>query len=566
MFLDINKPSRRVMIPKGNDTYALRMWMRRAGARFKGGYWEFPLECRMLAKFIHDAEKKCAVVDLSPELDKWLKLEGHRQRVLERIRKGEHVTEAGLGWERDPYEHQRGGTSWLYLSDWTMLLDDMGLGKTYQSIVAACSLFAAGLVQDRKCIIVCPNSLKDNWVDEIATFGWGDCMVLNPTGSTRDRSSSIEDWNRQRDYPGSRWLILNYESLRWFMEAFHNAARGGILVCDEAHRLKNGRAKVTKIIEESCPARLWLMTGTPVANKPEDLWSLMNIVRPGLAGFYFYDFEKRHIKRNKFNAIYGYKKLDELTDQLSIVSLGRKKEDCLDLPEKIFEKRSVELSVSERRAYDRMHKDLITWLDDDVSDPPTMSQAAEFTTRFIRLRQIADGLVSAGAGGKQSWSKETTKLKEAVQVYKDSGERRCVIWFQFVDVLEKAMEMFPRDRTGAIYGKVAPAARKSEIDQWRARDGSVLLCQMDTAGEGLNLHAADLQIFTDLPTTPRQRAQCIDRLHRIGQKRHVTIVDIVARNTVDVGILRKLQAKQDLAGAIESKSYGRDEWRELLGG
>jgi len=125
--------------------------------------------------------------------------------------------------------------------------------------------------------------------------------------------------------------------------------------------------------------------------------------------------------------------------------------------------------------------------------------------------------------------------------------------------------MFPADRTGAIYGKVAPAARKAEIDQWRARDGSVLLCQMDTAGEGLNLHAADLQIFTDLPTTPRQRAQCIDRLHRIGQKRHVTIVDIVARNTVDVGILRKLQAKQDLAGAIESKSYGRDEWRELLG-
>ncbi len=563
MKLLLDRTRRRAVVARSNETYMLRDWLRQEGFRFFKGWWEFPLDIQTLEHLERAFNERGGNVEFDASLEEWMQHERNAKQLAEVARLGRNgkpTTDGSLKWKMNPYTHQEIGAYWLTQNRWCMLLDDMGLGKTAQAVTAASNLHPFSVV------IVCPNSVKEVWSEEIERFSVAENnLVLVPSGSTKDRERSIQDAVTKTDgWAGIRWIILNYESLRYFEKTFCQAASAGCLICDEAHRLKNGRAQVTKIVESAAPKWFWLLTGTPIANRPEDLWSLMNLVRPGLAGFYWYDFERNYIKRNKFNAIYGYRNLGFLSDKLSRVSLGRKKEDCVDLPEKVFEKRVVDLSSNEAKAYNQMKKTLKAWLDDDVEDPPTLAQVSEFTTRFIRLRQIACGLVSEGRDGKKSWSKEMTKLKTAVAAWADSGHRRCVMWFQYVDVLKKMAEMLTGAPVGLIHGEVTPASRKREIDAWSHNSGGILLCQMDTAGVGLNLQAADLQIFVDLPTTPMQRNQCVDRLHRIGQKNQVTIIDVLAKGTVDETILKRLKQKIGLSDFIESKSYGRTAMREMV--
>jgi SNF2 family DNA or RNA helicase len=561
MKLILDQARRRAIAERCNETYMLRSWLRDVhGCKFKGGYWEFPLDLDILNHISTSIKHYGAEVTMTPEMAQWYKKETEARTILEQARNGGIEAKMHVEWKHKPFPHQVDGVEWLIASDWCMLLDDMGLGKTAQAITAANNLEKRSVI-----VVACPNTVKEVWAEEIAKFSTVPAMVLVPKGPTKIRKESIlHVVEKANEYDGNRWIIVNYESLRFFSDAFLKATDGAILICDEAHRLKNARAKVTKIVEASTPRKLWLLTGTPIANRAEDLWSLMNIVRPGLAGFYWYDFERNYIIRNKFGGISRYQNLGFLADKLSRVSLGRKKENCIDLPDKLFEKRIVELSPTEKKTYKRMKDSMRTWLEDDVSEPPTISQTAEFTTRFIRLRQITDGLVSEGGDGQKSWSKELTKISEAIQAWEDSGRRRCVMWFQYVDVLKKAAEMLRRAQVGLIHGGVTTASRKEEIVQWAARDESILLCQMDTAGVGLNLQAGDLQIFVDLPLTPMQRHQCIDRLHRIGQQNSVTIVDIIAKETVDEKILATLAKKIDIANYVESKSYGLNAMKDMV--
>lgn len=561
MKLLLDQSRRRAVVAKTNETYMMRDWLRSQGFRFYHGWWEFPLDITTLEHLVHAFKSYGGTVEFDESIETWMRREHQAQDILRlaRLNGSSKALDHPLEWKTSPYDHQKAGAYWLATNPYCMLLDDMGLGKTAQAITAASNL------KPFSVCIVCPNSVKDVWAEEIDRFSVAPHnLVLVPSGTTKVRERSIDDaLTKTADFGGIRWIILNYESLRYFPEVFARAAKG-CLICDEAHRLKNGRAQVTKIVESTSPEHLWLMTGTPIANRPEDIWSLMNLVRPGLAGFYWYDFERNYINRNKFNAISSYRNLGFLSDKLSRISLGRKKEDCIDLPEKVFEKRIVELSPSESKAYEKMKKSLRTWLEDDVNDPPTVSQVSEFTTRFIRLRQLTSGLVTEGKGKNSSWSKELTKLKSAIAAWEDSGCRRAVMWFQYVDVLKKMAEMLPKAPVGLIHGEVTPASRKREIDAWAKRDG-LLLCQMDTAGVGLNLQAADLQIFVDLPTTPMQRNQCVDRLHRIGQKNNVTIIDVLAKGTVDETILKRLKQKIGLSDFIESRSYGREAMKEMVG-
>jgi hypothetical protein len=355
------------------------------------------------------------------------------------------------------------------------------------------------------------------------------------------------------------------------VEGLHNFVANEIVVSN-CHRLKNGLANVTKLVSGWSPARIWLLTGTPIANRPEDLYSLISLVRPGYVGWSWYAFERRHIIRGNFNEIKAYKELDELRDKLADVSLGRKKEDCLDLPERIYITVHCELSAPEMTAYKRMHETLETWMDDQCLEPgqrPTMAQAQTFATRYLRLRQITDGLVSAGVDKDQEWSKDLTKLRTALETWEDAGRPKAVIWYQWVPVGLKLQEVFQAAGANVyrVGGDVKPEHRNELIEKWKTDANAVLLGQMAVAGEGLNLHASDWQMFVDLPSTPKQRCQCVDRLHRIGQKNTVRIVDLVAKNTVDDRVLKTLKEKLSIADDVESAAYGLEtEWESMSHG
>lgn len=463
-----------------------------------------------------------------------------------------------------PYSFQTAGAYFLTQMRGALLLDEMGLGKTKEAIDAVCWILsgqrAIGCVG--RIVVVCPNSLKLNWKNEIEKHGWGLNMAVVPDGTTAERRKYLLGWPNH--YPTAPWVILNYESLWYFETEFLAACEGSILIFDEIHRLKNPRARVTKIAMKARPAYIWGLTGTLIANKLEDCWSPVHLVRPGLLKWNFWTFAKKHIKRAPNNMIVGYNDVETVKKAVSVVSLRRTKEECLDLPEKVFETRIVELGKDERRAYEMMRDEMRAWFE-TVGGEPTVAEAQTFATKLTRLRQIMDGLVSEGVGGAQAWSKSLTKIKEAVALFEDAGQK-VVYWVQYVPVGSKLALAL-----GTPYWICGgtPVAERAELIMHWSRHGNVpLVGQMDVMGEGLNLQVASLQVFIDVPWTPKQRLQCVDRLHRIGQDNKVVVVDILARDTVDNMLTKRLEKRITDAESLTEGAvarWSRKEMEEAIG-
>ena len=528
----------------------VRLVLRGHGGRYheETSTWQFPADRERMVTLADELRQRGCYVDYDANVRVWSTGLDAIRKWTARLRAGEAVNGLPIGYHVPPYGFQRTGATWLAFQGGAGLCDETGLGKTKQAIDAA-------RARQGHAVVVCPNSVKWNWKAEVLKNDPAVAGVVIPAGSTRRRAETIREWTAD---PRGRWLVLNYESLRYFETEFLQAVAGRTLILDEAHRAKNPRAQVTRILLSARPEYLWLLTGTPNANRPEDVWSLCQLIEPGCLGWSWYGFEREHIVRNKVGMIVGYKNLERVRTVFGRLWLGRKKADCLDLPAKVFETRLVELSSEERRAYESMRKDLKAWLESEVpiGGRLTTAQAATFGARLIRLRQIADGFVSEGVDGRQAWSAARTKIKEAVAVWEDAGRPRMVVWAQYVPVIRMLHDEFENAaaEVAAIWGDVPIETQETMIRGYNELEGTVLIGQMDVMGEGLNLQAGALQVFVDVPWTPKQRIQCIDRLHRIGQTRSVTIVDILARGTVDQYVMHALEGKMALGEWVTSES------------
>jgi len=474
---------------------------------------------------------------------------------------------------KPPLAHQVAGIAWLATEYGAILGDDMGLGKTYQAINAASCVMRHD--DATRVVVLCPNSVKENWRREVAMFGWGETERSGYRKALVPRARPLatkgaEELIRWADdgWKQCRWLILNYESLRHFPDAFHRCTDGAILVCDEAHRLKNARAKQSEIVQAAPRSHIWLMTGTLVANQLDDVWHPCHLVKPGLLYWNYHQFAHRHVERDEYSKVIGYKNPEVVQNRIEVVMVGRKKEQCLDLPEKMFTTRVVQLAADERRAYEQMRKDLIAWFDEVSSEEKkTKATAANFAVRALRLRQISAGLISDGET--MNFAKRPTKANEVLALHEDSGRRRMVVWCVYVPVTKRIAAMFEKEGTWAraLSGSVPQRERQDIVDEWSTTEGAVLVCQMDAMGEGWNGQAADLQAFIDVPFTPKQRLQCIDRLHRYGQTRGVEVVDIIAEDTLDDPLTDRLMRKIEVADETVSLAYERvsmDEVRSWL--
>lgn len=563
-----------------NTTYGIRNALRGLGGIYEKGRWVFPARLavfRRLRDGLPGLLSEIGYGTVGVTADRWEIAENDRQGLLDRLRNG-NPPEGHFLSRTKPYGFQVHGSTWLYRNDGCLFFDDMGLGKTKQAIDAA----HATLQQDPRIVplimIVCPNGLKYNWKREIEKHALSfDRGILIPSGRTVERAEQLRTcrFKAEMNMDDRRpvWVIINYEALRYFLFEWHQTVEDAILICDEAHRLKNGRTQVTKAVDAAKPARIWLMTGTPVWNRLEDVWSLANLVRPGVLGWTWFQFERRHIIReSKFNRIVNYKNPERVRQVLGEISLGRKKEEVLDLPEKVYARRYVELSPEERRAYDRMRRDLVTWLDElPPGEEPTIVHVNDFSVRFLRLRQIADGMVSQGADEEPNWSRARSKIAELQEIYKDLDTERMVVWVRWVPVGRMAATMLShalKRPVACIDGDVPLEDREKLIADWKEHGGPLVL-QMAVGGVGLNLQEAFVEVFLDPPTTPGERRQCEDRLHRIGQTKTVTVIDLIARGTTDEPMLDMLEEKMRAADDVTSGSfvsYGlQDQWRRLVG-
>lgn len=438
-------------------------------------------------------------------------------------------------------------------------------GKSKISIDTAAYLYHSGRID--AAIVVAPNGVHLNWTREEVPTHWAssDPFVMEWESARYNTKGFQNRINAALKHDGFVWLAVNVEAvwtpnLRKYLGKFV-AKRRCLLIIDESHSIKNPKARRTKAllsITEKCPYRRTL-TGTPVAQGPFDLWAQYNALDPAVLGKNFHLFKQRYGVFKKvrygngpsFDELVEYRNLDELNTRIAPITFPRKKSECLDLPERLFTRRYFILPPAHRLAYDELKNQLITQLEDDVE-----VTAQHALTLLLRLQQISRGHVTADDGQVYPLGDKFPAAEAAIDMVKENPGK-SIIWCRFrsdVEVLVKGLQaagMSPVRCDGSVPQKDRPGLRTRFREDPTANPW---IGTLSTGGVGVDLGAANLMIFYSHGFDLVQRLQGLERNYGSTQKANrVDVVDLVAADTADMGALKALERKEDLASKLTGK-------------
>jgi SWI/SNF-related matrix-associated actin-dependent regulator 1 of chromatin subfamily A len=425
------------------------------------------------------------------------------------------------------YPHQVDGVVFLMLKKRALLGDDMGLGKTRQAIVALEMAAPEGSI-----LIVCPASLKLNWRREI--------LMVDPNA----RIEVLGSKSTSADNP--RWVIVNYDLLGKYAGQLHSAGWTGV-VLDEAHFIKNASARTShclKLMGVQDQARapligpeyVFLLTGTPMTNRPRDLFNLLRCVGHPAARS-FLSFAKRYCDayRNDYGWVTtGASNLDGLNLLMKEVMLRRLKGDVLDLPPKI--RTWVPVDISGSAAALNAVESFLSWY--QTTDP----EAPNDTHFLARLTKVRIALHKA----------KHKAVAERIEDVLATGDK-VVVFTVFNDgVMRHAKAL--GEAAVTITGAQSAEERMEAVDRFQSDPNvRVAICNIIAGGVGITLTAGTHVIFQDLDWTPANHAQAEDRCYRLGQNRQVTVEYCYAEGSLDAYIARLLEAKMKLIMAVEAE-------------
>ncbi|MCC6640547.1 MAG: DEAD/DEAH box helicase [Deltaproteobacteria bacterium] len=462
----------------------------------------------------------------------------------------------GLTADLRPY--QREGVDFLVhassLGLGAVLADDMGLGKTLQALAWLLHL-RAGEGDPGPALVVCPTSLLHNWRREAERFAPGLRVAVLERGSERHvLRSEAERWDL---------LLTNYALLRRDVEAWEKIDLNAAIL-DEAQNVKNPEAAVSKAVRRLRARHRLALTGTPLENRPLDLWSLVSFVSPGLLGG-----QRAFVERYEGSAATPLARA-RLAAKLRPVLIRRlKSEVAKDLPDRIEERRDCELSPEQRRLYlAELRRTRALALRPEGSAQEEARRRIAVLAALTRLRQIC--CHAALVGGRRSISSgKVDALFEILEPLLAEGHK-VLVFSQFVKCLEILRHELTR-RAIPHHVLTGESVRRDRIiAAFEAEEGaSVFLISLKAGGTGLNLTAASYVVLFDPWWNPAVEAQAIDRTHRIGQHRTVVAYRLVARGTIEERIFELQQQKaamvRDVLGEEGfARSLSRDDLAYLL--
>jgi SWI/SNF-related matrix-associated actin-dependent regulator of chromatin subfamily A-like protein 1 len=437
--------------------------------------------------------------------------------------------------------HQVEGTQFLRDRENAALFDEQGLGKSKQLIDALVGEIAAGKISAG--LIVCPNGLKTNWAQEIEKFCALPYAVFGAGRAARRVAfSSLK----------ASFYVINYEAVHTELASLKALLKFKriALVLDESHRIKTPDAKTTKAILalRSHAARRYILTGTPVANKPEDLWSQMLFLDDGESlGTSFEDFQRAYRAGAE-----GYKNVDQLRDRVAAKSLRRTKASSLNLPPKQYTRIAVELDGAQRVMYDAMREDMELWVR-SLDGEQVLQRGDAILARMVRLAQLASnpGLMDAAYSETPAKFRALDMLLE--HYLPQSPKQKVIVWSSFVGNIETLRQRYAKWHPVVIHGEVTNEARDAAVQAFRSDAATRLLFANPAAArEGLTLTEANVAIYIDRTFNLVDYLQSQDRIHRISQTQACEIVLLVAHNTVDEFIDFTLEQKHRLARFTQS--------------
>jgi len=492
-------------------------------AKSAGGRWDASLQCWKLPLDVEiDTLVRNTYLYVSDDAREFL---AKQQKTTEHLVKLHSAKDAIVKYPQrlDPY--QRVGVRFLADAGSAILADEMGLGKTPQAIRACKELGA------EKVLVVTKKSLIHNWVAEIQRWARKSRTAVLTTADSK--------------IPNTRFIVTNYEVAVKHKDKLLKC-KFDALVVDEATAIKNRKAKRTKALHKlakNIPHK-FLLTGTPVHNRPDELWSLLHCVNPAKYTSYW-RFVGRYCLtvENYWGGldILGVKDQGALAAELAPVMLRRTKE-LLRLPPKSFETIYVGLTDTQRQIYNDLRTRLFVELEGKTVTAPSV------LVQLTRLRQVVCS--PALIGGPD----ESAKTDALLDILDDTaGGHKIIIFTTFAEYVKLLMLRLEPWGTVRITGDMTDKARWNSVEKFQ-NDPScrVLVGTIGAMGEGLNLTAADVVIFLNREWVPALNAQAEDRAYRRGQSKPVHVINLVATQTVDQHVEKLLSKKRDVVSQVEA--------------
>ncbi|WXG45708.1 MAG: DEAD/DEAH box helicase [Candidatus Atabeyarchaeum deiterrae] len=439
----------------------------------------------------------------------------------------------------EPLEHQIEATDYVSTHNDVPLFDEQGLGKSKIVIDALCRNMKEKTIDG--ALIICKKSLLYMWKDEIEKHSNLLPVVLD--GSRMQRGRMLTTYGH--------FYIANYESLiqeTEFIELLLRQRRFA-MVLDESQKMKNPKSKTARAVISlrSLVAKRIIITGTPIANRPEDLWSQFYFLDGGvLLGDDFDAFQKRFkvdLKGAQDMSQFELS-LKSLRETLRPVSIRRTK-DVLELPEKTFENVTAELAPKQRIAYDKARSEL--YYEISNSDGEKIEEEIDnYLVKLLRLTQIASnpGLLNI------QYNEEPGKFKVLNRLVRDVVERKekAILWTSFIGNIRTLRNRFKEFGAQMLFGEIPIMDRLNIVKKFMNEERcKLLIANPAAAKEGLTLTSANNAIYVDRTFKMDDYLQSQDRIHRITQTKPCKVFKIIAKDTIDEYTDEILEKKELIA-------------------
>ena len=444
------------------------------------------------------------------------------------------------------YPYQIQGAGFLAGNGRALLADDMGLGKTLQAITAAVWLKTHEAI--RTVMIICPASLKQQWAREIAKFSDLQCQIIQGPPPKRG-----VQYRREKTF-----FVINYELLLRDLSMINEILQPDLIILDEAQRIKNWRTKIAAAVKLMPSRYAFVLTGTPLENRLEDLYSLMQVVDPKILGplwRYMVDF---HVTDER-GKVLGYRNLSVLRKRLAPVMLRRDRSIVSDqLPERILQRLDVPMTAKQREFHDdAMSKaGQLATIAKRRPLTPTENNRLIAALQQARMACNAAGLVDKETQGSPKIDEMADLLDE---ICIQSGLKAVVFscWELMTQMVEKRLRKMGLGYV-RLHGGVPTARRGELMDRFRDDDAVQVFVSTDAGGVGLNLQSGSALINMDVPWNPAVLEQRNARIHRLGQRRSVQIITLVAAASYEEQVLSLVNTKQHLFDNVVKEDATED--------
>lgn len=462
-----------------------------------------------------------------------IKLEKSLRQLLEHIRNPDHldfpVPESLVGVLRD---YQSYGYQWMktlaFYRFGGILADDMGLGKTVQAITFIVSVLHEIRQHDGPALVVAPASLMYNWLNEFERFA-PQVRAVIADGTKSERLSSLKNTG-EADVIITSYPLLRRDAAEYARESFHT------LILDEAQVFKNHVTQTAQAVKSLKARHRFALTGTPVENKLEELWTIFDAVFPEL-----------FTRRTAFNEL----SREAVAKRIRPFLLRRLKSDVLkELPEKIETLQASELYSEQKKLYAAYLAKLQHETLKHLNEKGFQKNRIKILAGITRLRQLCchPALFVEGYEGSSS---KFEQLMDMIEECQHAG-RRVLIFSQFTEMLGLIGRKLGDQGVPYFYldGKTPAAERVMLCNRFNEGERDLFLVSLKAGGTGLNLTGADTVILYDLWWNPAVEQQAADRAHRIGQKKIVQVIRLITQGTVEEKMYELQQKKKDLIEEI----------------